>query len=333
MKTRVSLSEVAKAAGVHPATVSHVLNGRDSARIAKATQERIRQVANEMGYAPNRAARALATGRSHLVALQTFDLRSTYSAEIASRLQTLLSEDGFDLMVTLVDRDLKDLSAYVDGVIALDYYPHADLSRIPCPYVALGVYYPADRDAVVIDFLPGAQRSVSHLLEQGRKRIVYLTDSDLLHASDPREEAYVLGMQSHGLEPEVIVHADRSRAAGVRAFDEHVAKHGWPDAVTCRNDELALAAMASARRAGLRVPEDLAVVGSDGIVEGTYTTPNLSTLVVPFDLVCRCAWELLNRRMADPDGRPERQTFSAEFQERGSSKIRSDIVNEEIHEI
>ncbi|MCU0315757.1 MAG: LacI family transcriptional regulator [Fimbriimonadaceae bacterium] len=332
MKTRISLNEVAKAAGVHPATVSHVLNGRASARISRSTQERVRLVAANLGYTPNRAARTLATGKSQIIALQTFDLRSAFSAEIASRLQQLLLQDGFDLMVMLVDRDLKDVTSTVDGVIALDYNPRTDLSHIPCPYVAIGVYYPEDRDSVVFDLLTAARESMAYLLKAGRKRIAYLTDSDLIHASDPREEAYVMAIQSAGLEPEVIVVPSRSRILGAQGFVTHVQQFGWPEAVTCRNDELALWVMVEARKAGVRVPQDLAIVGSDGIAEGEYCTPQVSTLVAPFDQLCQAAWDLLKQRLANPDGEPIHRAFTARFEERGSSLTLPEFINEENHE-
>jgi len=304
---RVTIRDVAARLNLSHTTVSRALNGRDTINIPAATRERIRSTAAEMGYTPHHAARSLATGKTNFIALQLFRLDSPYSAKVARAIQEVVGADGYGVVVREYTRhDDMALGAAVDGILALDcsHFPQGfpeGVARLPVAYVGIGFTAVPTVDHVRVDLYAGAGAAVRHLIGRGARRIAHVTSVPPDRVNDARLAAYREALREAGLESELITVPSDRRGAAYGAIPEYVAAHGLPDALFCRNDELAIGACRALRERDVRLPDDVLIAGCDGIEEGEYTEPPLTTIVPPVEEMCRRGWESLKRRMDAPD--------------------------------
>ncbi|RYD89670.1 MAG: LacI family transcriptional regulator, partial [Sphingobacteriales bacterium] len=182
---RVTLQDVAKAAGVNVSTASDALKG--TGRVAEATREKVRRIAAEHKYIPNMAARALVTGRTGSVAIVTGSLDHYYYANLVSLLERQLAGHNYKTLLLHSRKEVHDIitatgAASVDGVIAIDMYHIVDeflrTDNKVQPCVFIGTYSPPSVDHVTIDLSFAVEEALTIMLTQGRKRIAYLVDSE-----------------------------------------------------------------------------------------------------------------------------------------------------------
>ena len=230
---RVTLRDVAKKLNVSHATVSRALNRPNDPLISEVTRKRVLEAALEMGYRPNAAARSLVTGKTNLISLLLWSEgnHSSYQASVAQCVETVLRNEPYDLVANLAGYKTIALAERhtisplnVDGIIAHEAGPLVKALLGPnfarfTPIVCTGSYnWLDDVDLVGIDLREGAQESLSHLIQQGRKRIAYLVtdpniiDRDPNEKNDPRLEVYLRLMAETGL-PLRFVDCSAGRAA------------------------------------------------------------------------------------------------------------------------
>lgn len=329
-----SLREVALRAGVSDATVSRVLNSVD-ARIAPETRQRVQRAADEMGYQPNRTARALATGRTQTLALWASNLRSPHSARMIYQTREETIQHEYDLMICgylfRADGALDTsrlLSWPVDGILTVDL-PRGDIPGLEGhllggkPFVNMGGYVVEDADHVRVDFTHQARKAVRHLHDVGCRRIAYLLPDWFdwfRQCGDERLQAYESVMAEIGQPPEFLVSPDETRGAVGPILKEHVRRHGCPDGLFCFNDDMAIGAYRALRDLGRRIPEDVALVGCDGIDDTAYLDPPLTTIIQPIEEMCATAWSFLARRIREPHIPTQQVTLQPRLEVRGSSR-------------
>jgi DNA-binding LacI/PurR family transcriptional regulator len=318
---KASIRQVAERAKVSHATVSRVLNNAN-VRISSETRRRVEEAAAEMGYQPNRYARALVTGRTQTIALWTTNLRSAYYADFIHYVHEEVGRHGYDLIVSsakvsenacddspAVLDTIKLLSWPVDGIIAVDLtrgaLPGLKNSLIGgIPFVNVGGYVLESADFVRVDLTAQAAQAVKHLASIGCKRIAYLAPNwfDWFRlVNDVRLHSYEETMAEIGQDPEFIIANDEKRESVIPALSAYVKQHGCPDGLFCYNDDMAIGALAVLRGMGIRVPEDVGLIGCDGIRETAYQCPALTTIVQPLEQICMAAWEFLKQRIQSPD--------------------------------
>ena len=223
-KQRPNSADVARRAGVSRTTVSFVLNGKDVA-VAAATRQHVLQVAREMGYSPNSAARALVTGQTHVVAVWMVELHRPHFARALQLAWQQAGEYGFEMIIGNVERhDEKPgdsrLSRWpTDGILAFEYPERvaAYLDAAPhagTPIVSMGAYYSERTDFVGVDLYAGTRAAVQHLLGMGCRRVAYLVQAWGNHVGDPRYDAYNASLREAGIEAEYIFSPQNTRAAG-----------------------------------------------------------------------------------------------------------------------
>ena len=311
---RITLKDIAKRLDVSHATVSRALNRPEDPLISEATRLRVKQVAEEMGYRPNHAARSLATGRTGLIALWLWSeaVPNSYHANVSQLMHAAAQSRSYQMLVNLVSRNTLESPAnnlfdawHVDGIIAHEAGPAIQSQfqgalRPPVPVVATGAYHFLEGvDRVTIDVQEGAMLAVKHLLEIGRRRIVYITD-DLAHrASDPRFAAYDHLIGEAGLKREFL-DVPNSRAAVRQRVRNYVEANGVPEALFCHNDDMAIAAYRGLCDLGIRVPDDVAIIGCDGIEDTEYLEVPLTTIAQPLSEMCEIACQFLEQRIEDP---------------------------------
>lgn len=308
---RVTMQDIADAAGVHVMTVSNALGNVRG--VAPATREKVLQIARELNYIPNSAARALVVGRTGTIALVCGAVNEPYYAHMAYYLESNVAEDGYKLTLLRRPHDVIDLinetgKVPVDGAIAIDMYHWADQFRahptVPC--VAVGTYEHKLLDYVVVDLSLAVEQALRIMMEQGRQRIAYIVDAPQLSLpTEVRARTYLDVMQRAGRQPEIIdIYTEEVNTKIIsvtrRRLHAHFQQHGFPDALFCLNDEIAMCAYRVLRDSGRRVPEDVLLVGCDGQPHMEYFDPPLSTVAQPMEAMCALAWRFLRQRMDDP---------------------------------
>jgi len=328
------LRQVAERARVSGATVSRILNDVDVS-VAPETRLRVRRIASEMGYRPNRAARALATGRTQTLAVWAINLRSPYYSRVINLMREEIIRHEYDLMISGAQFSADNAPATsklvswpVDGIIALDLprgaSPGMEESLLwGKPIVTMGAYATEGADCVYVDFLERAVEAVRHLASVGCQRIAYLVPDWFewfREIGDARLCGYETAIARMGREPEYIITTRESRQDVAPVLQGYIERQGCPDGLFCFNDDMAIGAFRALRDMGLRVPEDVALVGCDGIEETAYTDPRLSTIVQPLEEMCAMAWIFLERRIKDHTIPLQQMTLQPRLEIRQSSR-------------
>lgn len=328
---RVTIKDIAARVGVSATVVSQVLRGVQGSMVSAATRQRILNTARELGYRPNRQAQALVGGKTHTVAIWKHGLYSPFHAWVMHQCAQCAYADGYEVII----RDFASVQedalwvhlSDVDGVLAHECPAHVKmlLQQHPqacLPVVSMGVFYVTECDYVGVDLYPAVREAIHHLLSVGCRRIAYVAHDPEQSLGEPRYEAYRSVVQEAGLSWEFIALHDAPRAEVRQMLRDYFQQHGVPDGIFCHNDDTAITCLRTLYDIGVRVPEDVALVGCDGIEETQYTYPELSTIVQPVEEMCRRAWMLLKRRFEQPQKGVEGVVLPARFVARGSS-IRS----------
>jgi LacI family transcriptional regulator len=325
-RTPTTIRDIARALSVSHTTVSRALSGRGSDFISAQTRERIVQTAREMNYQPNRVARKLATGRNDVIALWIAGAHP-YFATVLSEAEKVLMQHNLDILHVVSGRGshASDLNLFADGILALDrpmdveeYVARGGDGRPPV--VSMGCYVCPLVDSVSVDLKTGARAAVSHLLEVGCKRVAMFLPGNLSGLETARPRGYAEVMGEWGRETEYIPCPRDSRAPARAAIREYVRERGCPDGIFCFNDDMAIGGYRGLRDLGVRVPEDVALVGCDGIEDGEYLDAPLSTIAQPYEAFCERAWRLLQRRLENPDAPLESEVLPTTLTVRESSR-------------
>jgi DNA-binding LacI/PurR family transcriptional regulator len=294
---------VAELAGVSQTTVSFVLNNVEGANISEETRQRVLQVARDLNYVPDMAARSLARGRSHNIALvlaqphrQVFI--DEYIPNILTGINQVVQGQGFRILVELVDRD-RNIDVYSSllqskeaaGIIVnFNYVAAEDIEQIvACAAQGLPIVSLADihKDvySVSVDKLGGVRQAIKHLVNLGHRRIgciSYAPEGSNPHAND-RLHIYRRVLENAGITPDPswIGYGEYDPETGYQAMKGLLNLSPLPTAFYAMNDVMAFGAISAIQEAGLRIPEDIAIVGFDDIRLARFTTPPLTTIYEP----------------------------------------------------
>ncbi|MBN2047367.1 MAG: LacI family DNA-binding transcriptional regulator [Anaerolineaceae bacterium] len=296
-KTRPSILDVARLAGVSPGTVSNALSGKRP--VADATRARIQQAIAELNYQPNLLARGMVNQRSYVISIVVRELRDLglygYSSAMEG-IQQQATAQGYSLMIHFVkdgQRDEVQLmldqidARKTDGILwAIHEFDNnrswtseIDMDRYP-PIVYLNMHPDPALEVVTIDNQQGAALAVEHLVRQGARRVGIITGPGGWWETDARIEGWRQSLRAAGIEPrdEWMVEGDWSSDSGQEAMTELLNRDLELDAVFSSNDNMALGALHIAYHAGLRVPDDLLFAGFDDTPETPSFWPSLTSV-------------------------------------------------------
>lgn len=309
----VRLRDVAELAGVSIRTVSNVVNGY--VPVSEEKRARVEAAVAELGYRPNVVARNLRQGRSGLIALVVPELDVPYFAELARAVVTEARSHGYTVVVDQTDGEPDRERELITRGGGAELFDGVILSPLALsgediagrdgdvPLVLLGERVAATDDLVVIDNVAAAREATEHLVGLGRTRIAAIGDQpyETGETAQLRTRGYREALQVAGLpaDDSLVVSIPRFHFSdGARAMAQ-LLDHpdGPPDAVFCFNDLVAIGAMRVLLSRGLRVPQDVAVVGFDDIEAGRYTTPTLTTVAPDKAVIARVAVERLLGRL------------------------------------
>jgi DNA-binding LacI/PurR family transcriptional regulator len=295
MKSRVTSQQVAKHAGVSRTTVSFILNDVPGAKFPQETKDRVLQAAEDLGYVPDAAARTLASGQTRtlgLVICQSEHLKvDAYISQALYGLNEVSNQHGFRVLIESVG-DLSRPRAYsslirakkIDGLVVLNV--QADDKQLyeliddGFPVVLIGSV--GHKEEFSITHESKSTQAVEHLVSLGHKRIAHvaLAPASDRAVSQERLTHYRSVLAKAGLAhgSELERYGNYSAASGFEAMRSLLASKPYPTAVFAGNDTIAIGVMAAVQQKGLRIPQDIAVVGYDDTPIAAYTTPPLTTV-------------------------------------------------------
>jgi LacI family transcriptional regulator len=335
----VTIYDIAERAGVSIATVSRAFSGHS--RVAAPTRKRVLAAASELGYEPNASARSLARQTTQVIGVVVPMLTSYFFMEVIRGIQDRLSEAGYDLLVYAsrtpghvdgqFERALQPGRA--DGVLLcstpLTPERTARLRASGHPVVLVDSRHP-DFDSVSVDNVEGGYAAARHLLSEGRRRFALLLPHPDSVPGSERCQGFkrALCEADIALDPSLVVVSEETayhgytREGGYDAMRKVLAREGrtpLPDAVFATSDVQALGALRALREAGLRCPEDIALVGFDDIRTSAYV--GLTTLSQPMVEMGRTGAEKLLQRIAHPERPVSHTSFSARLVVRETSAL------------
>jgi len=305
---RVTMREIADRAGVSIATVSRVLNGRGD--VSDDTRELVSRVIQENGYTANRSARSLSAGRTGLVGVVVPLVYPAYFSAILAGAAEALSDQGMQIVlsptghehereVSVIDR----MHGLTDGsLFILPQESSDELARLldsGYRFVVLDPLMPLDEriPSVSAAHTSGADQAMRHLLQLGHRRIAQITGPLGWVATEGRRRGYRAALASAEIlpHPALEVQAIPEIEPGREAAEYLLDLPEPPTAIFAFNDNIAIGAIQAARARGLRVPEDLSVVGFDDVENATIVTPALTTVRQPLAEMGRTGVSLLGR--------------------------------------
>lgn len=308
-RDRARISDVAELARVSPGTVSNVFNRPE--RVARATTERVMAAVRQLGYAPHPAARQLRVGKSRAIGLVVLDAANPYFTELTVGAEERLHAAGYMLVLCSSNgdpaRELELLNFLgrnnVDGVIVTPTRNAAELQpvlhEIALPAVVVGSASVENlpHHTVAVDDILGGMIAAEHLLDSGATRLLMLNDPfDLPHCHRRWEGAY-RGVRARGLDPKRILSEVVLGARGADSAESSMAgvlrENCGIDGVFCVNDITALGAMRAIKAAGLRIPQDIQVIGFDDISFAKDFPVPLTTVRQPINKLGWTAADLL----------------------------------------
>ncbi|MDR6143853.1 DNA-binding LacI/PurR family transcriptional regulator [Microbacterium foliorum] len=294
MSSRATIEEVASAAGVSRSTVSRVVNG--STAVSPEALESVKRAIEELSYVPNRAARSLASRQTHAIALivpedTTRFFGDPFFASIVAGITGALRGSDYLLNLLIASDDPGDkMTSFVrnggvDGALIVSHHTSdAFIDRVadvvPVVWGGRPVRIREGDYVVDVDNVAGARTATQHLIETGRTRIATISGPMTMVSSVDRVQGFRGALADAGLSPFAEEAGDYSEASGADAARRILAE-GRPDAIFVASDLMARGALTALRSAGIRVPEDVALVGFDDSSVALSTEPQLTTMRQP----------------------------------------------------
>jgi len=281
-KQSVTIQDVAKTAGVSVSTVSRVLNGKVD--VSSETQERVRSVIDDLGYTTNLAARSMRSFKKNLVGLIMPDIAYPFAVEVMRGVNQAIAESEFDLLVyTTGDVRKSGRASHEQKYVSLLNNSITDGVIIVAPVTG---EFSTDAPIVSIDPLmsnpnyssvhatnyQGATDAMDYLLGLGHRRIGFISGRSELESSNRRLNGYRDALEKAGIpvDEKLIASGDYTTETGVKSAHELLSLDDPPTAIFASNDQTAMGVYQVAQELGLRIPEDLSVVGFDNIMESKY---------------------------------------------------------------
>jgi LacI family transcriptional regulator len=330
----VTQEQIAKKLGVSRQLVTFALGGYP--QVAEESRKKILAAAQEMGYRPNPHARALKRGRTGIVALWVPDQISSYYNHVAREMNRLVKRSHCELIVSEVaSTEAEEVLSHVpvDGIFAVDAptqaiaYSRSSQMRT-VPLFNLGAESCGNTDGVLVDLAAGTREVMQHLFGNGFRRIAHMTYVRDDRPNEARRMEYAKAMTDAGLTPEFIYYplSEQQRPITRQLIQDYIRDHGCPEAIFCHSDDAAIGVYRGLCDLKLKVPEQVALVGCDGIPDTEYLECPLTTLVQPVVAMCASAWQFFQQRQEQPSSKRQAVILKPKLEIRDSSRRKIQTV-------
>ena len=327
-----TMKDVARLAGVSTSTVSHVIN--NNRFVSDAIREKVTSAIRELNYAPSALARSLKLNQTQTIGMLLTASSNPFYAEIVRGVEHSCYERGYSLILCntegdkeRMDRNLETLlQKRVDGLLIMCTESHLPSSEILERYPSIPSVmmdwapFEGGSDLIQDNSLLGGETATRYLISRGYTRIACIAGPHDKTPARLRLEGYQRAMAAAGLSvpAEYIVESDFEFQGGFNAMQQLLALTSPPQAVFTSNDAMAVGVYHAAYLAGIRIPQDLAVMGYDDIELARYMTPPLSTIHQPKDELGKLAVDTLLQRLKNPDSAQQLLVLTPELVERAS---------------
>ncbi|HLY40776.1 MAG TPA: LacI family DNA-binding transcriptional regulator [Terracidiphilus sp.] len=314
---RMDIRAVAKLANVSIATVSRTINHVPTVNPKMA--KRVREAIRELNYFPNTQARALVSGRSKLLGLIVSEITNPFFPELIQGFEDVAVESGYEIMIGSTNYDPERLQGCirrmlernVDGVAVMTFGIEQPLldqlsnRNIPLVFVDVAPERPGI-SAVSVDYHQGIRQAVQHLAVLGHRSIAFVTGPLHLHSAQSRLAAFKKSLQECGIpvDKKLILDGDHTMEGGMIAAERLMDEKGLPSAIMCSNDMLAIGVLHQLSRCGLRVPDDVSLIGFDDIHMAAMMIPPLTSILMSRAELAQGAISALRGHL---DGLPKRE--------------------------
>lgn len=303
--------DVARLAGVSQSAVSRVFSG---ASASKSTALKVRKAADELGYRPNSLARAMITGKSRIIGLVVAYLDNQFYPIALERLSNALKEQGYHILVFMaanaqdsISNVVEELIDYqVDGIITASVAMSSDLTQ-RCAVAGIPIVMfnrgqdGSGHSSITSANVDGGRRVADFLVAAGHKRIAHIAGWEGSSTGRDRRRGFSEGLGAHGMEPLEVIDGMFDRDVAAQATRTLMARGDAPDAIFVGNDHMAFAVMDTLRQElGLRVPEDVSVIGYDDVPLAAWGAYDLTTLRQPVNRMVEATVETLLAKIEDP---------------------------------
>lgn len=325
----LTLEDIAQMSGYSRSTVSRVING--DINVSDKTREKIMEVIRKYDFQPNLAARGLAVGHTRVLGLVipkgvSAIFEEPFFALLIQGVSSRCNALDYSVMLWLAEPDYERrminkilYNGLADGVIVASMLENDSIidslrQNGLLPFVLIGRHPVYDQISYLdVDNRSGAREAVLYLLRQGRKRIATLAGPQNMTGGSNRYLGYLDALNQHGLplDPDLVAETDFSDAGGYLGMQRLLAHK--PDAIFAASDTLALAAIRAIRESGLRIPEDIAVIGFDDIPQASRSIPALSTVRQPISRLGALAAETLIEMIENTIEEPRQVILPAEL--------------------
>ena len=330
---KITSAEVARHAGVSQSAVSRVFTPGASA--SPEMTERVRQAADELGYRPNILARSLITWRSRIIGLVISYFENNFYPEALEKLSRALQERGYHVLVFMAQQSAENiedvvqeiLDYQVDGIVAASVAMSSDLAtRCRAAGVPVVLFNRVQDDgrlsAVESDNLGGGTALAEFLVASGHQRIGYIAGWESASTQRDREAGFLAGLHAAGLSLHARQVGNFRHDEAAEAARKMFTGPDRPDAVFVANDHMAFAVMDVLRfELGLRIPEDVSVVGYDDVPMASWPSYNLTTIRQSAEAMVAKTVEILMQHIEDDDATPRRTRVDAPLIVRGSAQV------------
>ncbi len=326
-----TLVDVARDAQVSYQTVSRVINQHPS--VADATRSRVQRAIERLGYQPNRAARSLVTRRSNTLGIVSFGSRYYGPTQMLVNIEAASRRRGYTLTFTSVDghslpemrRVIGELTSQnLDGVVVIAPVEEVDPRMIDTlfgdtPFVMIDIVRSEGVHSVAIDQAHGARLATQHLIGLGHRQFCEISGPLRWHDAMLRHETWLATLRAGGIAPGPSVESDWTAAGGHAAAQWLLGSGAAFTALFVGNDQMALGAIRALRDAGLRVPQDVSVVGFDDVPEAAFFEPPLTTVRQDFVALGEETVDYLTTLIRSPNAAPQRRMLYPSFVVRSST--------------
>lgn len=326
------MKDVARLAGVSTSTVSHVIN--NNRFVSEQVREKVEQAIRELNYAPSALARSLKINQTRTIGMLLTASSNPFYSEVVRGVENSCYERGYSLILCNTEGDEERMNhsletlmqKRVDGLLMMcteTHLPSAEiLNRYPSVPMVMMDWAPFEGrgDIIQDNALLGGELATQHLIDRGYTRIACIAGPQDKTPARLRLEGFHKAMTNSGLPvlSGYVVDGDFEFQGGFNAMNQLLTLELLPEAVFTSNDAMAVGVYHALFQAGLRVPQDIAVMGYDNIELARYLTPPLSTVHQPKDELGELAIDTLIHRMSDPDASQQTLVLTPELVERGS---------------
>lgn len=339
---KLTIKEIADMAGVSVTTVSQILNDKGS-RFSEQTRQKVQAVIKEYDYKPDYFASNIITRHSKTIGMIVPDVTDFFFSKVIEGVETYLNSLGYMILLCNSKHDEEQAAGYVeelihrsvDGIIfatpnilsADHILRDTNKRRVPAILVDRGINTRENGRLIVKEY-EGAYQAVSFLIEQGHRHIAMLKENEGYYKLTERVTAYQHALKDHGIpvKEKYLSSGDLNLGGGYEAAKK-VLKNPEVTAIFCGNDEMAMGAYQAIEESGKKIPEDISIIGFDGLEISEYLVPGLTTVYQPtFDIGFYAA-QFLVESINHPEKKIPNKIFDTTFILRNSTKCIDNLAN------